>query len=151
MILEKCERKIRIKMNSNGNYSFGIILVLTFLLVGVISGMFKYHMLAIVSNSMVPEFSRGDAVLIEKINDKELGMLKKGDIIAFYDTSGRMVIHRIVLIEDNNGEYFIKTKGDNNDSIDSWTLTNDNIYGKVLISLKYIGIPSVELSELINR
>lgn len=150
-ILEKYERKIKIKKVNKSKFSMFIWLGLTLVMVGMVSGLFKYHLFAVVSNSMIPEFARGDAVLVEKIKDDELDRLKVGDIIAFYDPSDRMVVHRIESFEVNNGKYSIITKGDNNDSVDSWIVSNRNIYGRVITKIKYIGIPSVELSELINR
>ena len=151
LLLEKYDRKVNIKIQQQNKIFFWFILCLLLLLVGVVSGLFKYLLIAVLSNSMVPEFSRGDAVLIEKLNDNELDKLKEDDIIAFYDTSGRMVIHRIFSISIDDEQYFIKTKGDNNESVDSWTISNESIYGKVITSIRYIGIPSVELTDLMNR
>lgn len=151
LILEKYERKIKIKKINKNKYSLYILLGLMFVFVGMVSGLFKYHLFAIVSNSMIPEFARGDAVLVEKIKDNELSELKVGDIIAFYDYNNRMIVHRIVSFDVSNDKYSIVTKGDNNDSIDNWIVNNENIYGKVITKIKYIGIPSVEFNELINR
>lgn len=151
LILEKHERKIKIKNIDKNKYSLYALLGLMFVFVGLVSGLFKYHLFAIVSNSMIPEFARGDAVLVEKIKDNELSKLKIGDIIAFYDYNNRMIVHRIVSVEVINDKYSIITKGDNNDSIDNWIVNNENIYGRVITKIKYIGIPSVEFNELINR
>ena len=150
LILEKHERKIKIRVIKKGKISFCVLFGITLVLVGMISGLFKYHMFAIMSNSMIPVFSRGDAVLVEKITEDDFKELKIGEILAFYDTKGRMVVHRIISIEENNGKYSIITKGDNNDSFDNWVVSNKDIYGKVITSIKYIGIPSVELSELLR-
>lgn len=126
-----------------------LIVIPILALVALVSGVFKYHLFAIGSNSMIPYFSRGDAVLIKKLNKKEMETLKVDDVIAF-TYNHQIIVHRIVSIEEYNGYYSIKTKGDNNDSIDGWTVTEKTIYGKVETVVKYIGIPSVELSELMN-
>lgn len=150
LIVEKYDRNINYRKESKSGFSFVFLVIPVLILVGIISGVFKYHLLAIVSNSMVPEFARGDAVLIEKLDTDEFEQLEVGDILAFYDND-RMVVHRIIEIVEDNDEYYIKTKGDNNSSYDPWIVCNKDIYGKVLFSVKYVGIPSVELGELINR
>lgn len=151
LIIEKYERKINNKIYKRRDFSLLFVISLMLCLVGLISGLFKFHLFAIMSNSMVPVFSRGDAVLVEKLGEDELNELKKGDIVAFRSSDNRMIVHRIVSIDVDNGKYYIKTKGDNNEAIDSWSVNNENIYGKVLFSIKYIGLPSVELSDLMSR
>ena len=150
IMMEKYERKITVKRVKNKKIFLVIIIVPLLILIGVVSGIFKYHLFAIGSNSMLPVFARGDAVLIEKLNANEYKDIKKGDILAFRYNK-QIIVHRIVSIKTKGENYYIKTKGDNNDSIDVWTVENKDIYGKVISTVKYIGIPSVELSELISE
>ena len=98
---------------------------------------------------MLPYFSRGDAVLIEKLDNEELKKIKVDDVIAFH-YNNQILVHRVVSINEVNGNYKIKTKGDNNDYVDAWTVSNEDVCGKVKNVIKYIGIPSVELSELMD-
>ncbi len=112
------------------------------------SGVFKYQMLGIGSNSMQPKISRGDAVIIKKIKtEKEI---KKGDIIA-YKTSDRIIIHRIVKIKTKNNEKIYTTKGDANNTEDNVEIKVKNIKGKVIVKIPYISYPSVFISELISQ
>lgn len=149
ILMEKYERKITIA-RSYGKKSLMILIVVPILiLVGLVSGIFKYHLFAIGSNSMLPYFSRGDAVLIEKLDNEELKKIKVDDVIAFH-YNNQILVHRVVSINEVNGNYKIKTKGDNNDYVDAWTVSNEDVYGKVKNVIKYIGIPSVELSELMD-
>lgn len=150
VILEKYERRISFKKIKKSNLSMVLLLIPTILLAGVVSGLFKYHLFAIVSDSMLPVFSRGDAVLVEKVKENELATLKAGDILAFYAPDGRIIVHRIMEIERNNGKYIFKTKGDNNASADVWITSNEDVYGRVITHIKYVGIPSVEISEFIS-
>lgn len=149
IILEKWERKIKYNRKYNKKINLVFVFIPIFILVGLISGLFKYHLLAIVSNSMIPYFSRGDGVLIEKISKDDVGTLKIGDVVA-YNYGNKLVVHRIVEITKNRNKYLFKTKGDNNLSVDSWTVSDEMVYGKVICTIKYIGIPSVEVSELLN-
>ena len=114
----------------------------------LISGVFKYQMFGIGSNSMQPKISRGDAVIIKKIKtEKEI---KKGDIIA-YKTSDRIIIHRIVKTKTKNNEKIYTTKGDANNTEDNVEIKLKNIKGKVIVKIPYISYPSVFISELFSQ
>ena len=117
------------------------------LLVILISGIFKYKLIAIASNSMSPVYRRGDAIIYEKINVKEL---KEGDILAF-QKNNIVVTHRIVEIWKQNGKYYFTTKGDNNNSIDNGKVEERNVLGRVQTSFKYIGYPTVLVSEFFGK
>ena len=149
LIREKYERKLPLTKTKTNKLKIGVLLAILLMFVGLVSGLFKYHLFAIASNSMIPVFERGDAVLIEKIKKEEMNELKEDDILAFY-YNNQVIVHRIMSIKNTNGELLIKTKGDNNEIPDGWTVNNDMIYGKVIGVVRYIGIPSVELSELMN-
>ena len=149
ILMEKYERKITIARSYGKKSLMTLIVVPILILVGLVSGIFKYHLFAIGSNSMLPYFSRGDAVLIEKLDNEELKKIKVDDVIAFH-YNNQILVHRVVSINEVNGNYKIKTKGDNNDYVDAWTVSNEDVYGKVKNVIKYIGIPSVELSELMD-
>ncbi len=124
------------------------LLIILLPMVFLVSGIFKYQLLAILSNSMVPVYSRGDAVLIEKINtEEEKSKLQKGDIIVF-TYNDRKILHRIINIsEDSNGERIYKTKGDNLKEEDGWYVHNKDIEGKYICTIYKIGYPSVWISE----
>lgn len=149
-IMEKWEQKEKNNRKKGKRLPLLLVIMPVLVLVGFVSGLFKYHLFAIGSNSMLPSFSRGDAVLVEKIYDDELDELEIGDILAFYH-SEEIIVHRIVSIEKSGEKYLNKTKGDNNTSVDAWNVNSDMVYGKVLCVVKYIGIPSVEISELLSK
>ena len=92
------------------------IIVLVFVL--NLFDVFKYKITAIMSNSMNPLYYAGDSVVIKKINIEEKKKLKKGDIIAFYDEDGNVIIHRIEEVIDADDKYYV-TKGDNNKYVDT--------------------------------
>ena len=123
-----------------------ICLIVTVILVYFISGYFKYHALAVASGSMVPAIDKGDVVIVEKINDNYTS-LEVGDVIAF-KYSDTIIIHRIVNIVVDRGEYFFYTKGDSNKDADSFVIENDMIEGIVKMRIPYIGMPTVWLNEI---
>ena len=126
-----------------------LVIVLTFVIVLSIltSGFFKYHLIAIVSNSMKPTYKRGDAVIIEKVLASEV---KEGDILAF-DIGTGIITHRVEKIKYDKGVYTFITKGDNNSSPDALDITNENVYGVVRYALNNAGYPTVLIHELFER
>ncbi len=98
---------------------------------------------------MNPSIHRGDMVLVEKLNDDEIDDLSVGDILV-YNKDDRVIVHRIYeILEVADGVAYV-TKGDNNESEDSWFVTADKIIGKVKLNFKFIGYPAVLLNEFIN-
>ena len=132
-------------------FSYIPYVILLILVVCFVGGMFKYQPIAVLSDSMVPEFARGDAVIIEKINKEDLKKLKKGNII-YFSKDNSLVIHRIVSINRlENGSLEIKTKGDNNNAADGWVITEKDIIGTGKFMIPYVGYPSVLVSELLRK
>lgn len=126
---------------------FVIVLVV---LVCFISGTFKYQPIAVLSNSMLPTFARGDAVIMKKIDKKDLKKLKKGTIL-YYSKEGRLIVHRIVSVKHtDDGKVEATTKGDNNNANDPWVITEDDMIGTVSFMIPYIGYPSVWVNELLK-
>ena len=113
----------------------------------LISGIFKYKMIAIMSNSMSPTYRRGDAIVYEKIDVKKLEI---GDILAFRKNNIVMT-HRIVEILKRNDKYYFVTKGDNNASVDIFKTEEDQVLGKVVSVYKYIGYPTVLINEFFGK
>ena len=137
------------RRGAKANYKFAIGLVLVFIavLVGLISGIFKYQLIAVASDSMVPTFSRGDAVLIEKLNASEI---QNGDILVFR-RDGLIVTHRVTSVELRDGTYYFTTRGDANADTDSTEASDQQVIGRVRLVGKYIGYPTVLLNEIFNK
>ena len=148
LVFEMYERN-RVNTCKSNKFLIAILIIPLFIFAGLISGVFKYHLVTIASNSMLPKFARGDAVLIEKLDEEDYHNIKIGDILAF-NYNNMLITHRVVSVTYENGAYSFRTKGDNNDVTDGWIVKEDMIYGEVMSVVKYIGIPSVELWELIN-
>ena len=146
--LWKEKRMYSYKTNKTNSviYLFGVVLIVSFGL--FVAGVFKYRPVAILTYSMEPIFTRGDAVIVEKLDDEEKNKLKKGDIIQ-YQLDKTVVVHRIIKVkkEDNKKVYILK--GDNNNAKDPKPVYMEQIMGKVLFSIPKVGYPSVWLSEFL--
>jgi len=86
------------------------------------------------TGSMEPAIPVGSVVVIKPANPDTL---KVGDIICFKieSESSTTVTHRIINITD---EGFI-TKGDANEDPDQWIVKKENVIGKVIAVIPYLG------------
>lgn len=123
-----------------------IPLILVFLfVVSLVSGLFRYQIMAIGSGSMEPVIYRGDAVVFEKIDNPE--EVHVGDILVLKH-DGIYVTHRVKNITRNGKDFVFKTKGDNNQKEDSYTTTQKEMVGIVKFNVKYIGYPTLWIQAL---
>ena len=131
------------------NIIFTIVVFILLLLVGLNSGFFKYQSLVIGSNSMKNYLSKGDVVILKKLDSKERKKLKEGDVIVFkYEK--KLIAHRINKIVKRDERDFYITKGDNNERVDEGAIDGKNVLGIVKIKIKSIGLPSIWLNELFS-
>lgn len=117
------------------------------ILVGLVSGIFDYWLIAVGSGSMSGTFERGDAVMIEKTTADKL---KEDDIIAF-KKDGVIVTHRIVKIYASGGRYEFVTRGDANEENDDFVTPGENVIGRITFKTRYIGFPTLWMNEIFNR
>lgn len=124
------------------------VLIFIVILVGLISGKFKYSIIGVGSESMSPTILKGDAVVYEKV--KSIDDLKIGDILVFKSGS-KMIIHRYTEKKEDKGTVYIITKGDANNSSDNLNLTINEVEGKVKFKIKYLAYPSLWLKEMVEN
>ncbi len=89
---------------------------------------------------------KGDVVIIEKVGDK-YSSINKGDIIAF-KYSNFIIVHRVINIIRDRGEYFFYTKGDNKKDNNNFVIKEDMIEGIIKLKIPFIGFPTLWLNEL---
>lgn len=115
------------------------------LIIGLVSGYFKYFALTIGSMSMSPTIEKGDILLIEKT--KNISRISEGTVLAFhYD--GKIVVHRVVkkIVKEDQSVYF-ETQGDSNLTADHHLVSMDEVIGITRLKIKYLGLPTVWLNE----
>ena len=140
------DQEIDRNYNKTSAWSLIVPTILVAVLVYFTSGYFHYYAVAIASGSMEKAISKGDIVVIEKI-DKQYDKLEKGQVIA-YTYHGVLVVHRIVNIIEDKGEYYVYTKGDANAKEDNYVVEQDTIMGTVEFVIPYLGLPTVWLNEM---
>ena len=126
-----------------------VIAILAFLVI-LVSGIFKYQIIAIGSGSMSPLIEKGDAVIISKTTHQDLESIKVGQILVFTH-NGRYITHRVIYITKLDGKYYFQTKGDANSDEDNYTVEEDDIIGVTSQRIKWIGLPTVWLQEFMNK
>lgn len=139
------ERKVKrtLKWTTTG---VAVVIVVGF--VALMSGLFKYHFLAVGSGSMAPNLLRGDMVLVEKSDDYE--KMREGDVLV-YRYSNVIMVHRIIAVTEEDGKYTFQTKGDANDSADRWVVNKSDVIGIAKGRIAMFGYPTLWLNELFNK
>ncbi len=133
----KTIRGKRREMKQESPYSWIATAVVAIITVWFALGIFPIFPTAIVSNS------RGDMVLIKKV---DVDTLKEQDVVL-YALGDIQVFHRIVEIRYEHGVKEFITKGDNNKYEDPSPVLSDQIIGKHVGTIPYIGWPGMILKQ----
>lgn len=102
---------------------------------------FGYKPFIVLSGSMETEIYKGDLAVVKVVDPASL---KVNDIIAFKDSEGYVVTHRIVKVEPVDSKYRFITKGDNNNTNDSGYVEEEQIEG--IYKFKMSGFGTVVLT-----
>lgn len=105
--------------------------------------LFGYRYYTILTPSMQPAYNVGDMIFV-KVGDTD--NIKEGDVITFNPSSdsGAYLTHRVtekITNYEGSGVTCFRTKGDANDSNDSFLIDEDRVIGKVgfrIVKLGYI-------------
>ncbi len=101
------------------------LLIILFVLILVL-GIKLITLIVVVSDSMKPEFERGDIILTQSINS----IPEPGDIITFHVEDNLIsVSHRVVQVSEKG---IIRTKGDNNPYTDDFKTTQKDVIAKAI-------------------
>ena len=121
----------------------GVVLLVYFIDFKIHDSKFQtplYGAYVIVSGSMEPLIKVRDAVIIKRASEDNI---KVGDVVTYRSADpafyGILITHRVVNIEDVNGEKTFITKGDNNETIDRTPVKFGQIQGKVVMRVPKIG------------
>lgn len=90
--------------------------------------------LAVLSGSMEPTYHVGSLIYVADADSAEVQV---GDPITFKISDDTMVTHRVVAI-DTEAQTF-QTKGDANDNVDGGAVAYQNLVGKPVFTIPYMG------------
>jgi len=105
------------------------------------------------SGSMIPVLNVGDILIVKDGNT--FNSLKVGDIIVFNrpQSGDRVIVHRIIEVNDRFGEKVIVTKGDANDGIIPGTdfpIREKDYIGSVAYTVPKVGLVLKYLNPPVN-
>ena len=84
---------------------------------------------------------------MEDIDKTFVEKVEEGDIIE-YQMEGYTIIHRIKNKNQKNGQFIFRTTGDNNDSEDSEPVSEEQLIGKVIFKIRFLGYPAIWIHNL---
>lgn len=115
----------------------GISVLLCILLVGV--KILGFEVYTVLSGSMEPEYRTGSVIYVKSVEPEEL---KVGDVITYKLTAESNATHRIIeIVPDGNAPntLYFRTKGDANDTEDAALVHEQNVIGKPIFTIEYLG------------
>ena len=123
----------------------GVLAMTAFIM--LVSCRFQYGVLVIATDSMTGSQDKGCVFTYEQYGGQDL---QPGQVIAF-SSGGRQVVHRITRMQKINGVLQIYTKGDANETEDIGFITTDDIIGTEVLTIPYLGYPTLWLRELFTN
>ena len=113
-----------------------IAVIATLLIVSVFPVTGNYKLMTVQSGSMEPAIKMGSIVMVKPMEDYKIG-----DVISFTNPKKRQepISHRIVDLEVIEGKPFYITKGDANEESDIRRVAKDEVMGKVLFNVPFLG------------
>ena len=110
-----------------------IVVAVAMLLVG--ARLFGLQVYAVLSGSMEPTYHVGSVIYVEPVDPSEIQV---GDPITFVMNEELTVAtHRVVRIDAENSHFY--TKGDANDAPDAAPVHFNNLLGKPVFTIPYLG------------
>lgn len=110
--------------------------ILALLLVG--ARVFGLQVYAVLSGSMEPTYHTGSLIYVQKTAPEKI---RAGDPITFVlDESLVVATHRVVAVDEENRCFY--TKGDANEAEDGSPVYFENLIGKPVLTIPYLGYVS---------
>jgi signal peptidase len=99
---------------------------------------FGHQMYIVLSGSMSPSFGAGSLAFVRP---RPPEAIKEGDIITYrgLGEGEKLVSHRVVAVNEAGGVITFTTKGDANDTVDPNPVKGENLVGKVVLAIPYLG------------
>ena len=124
-----------------------VSIIATVAITMLISCQFRFGALVIATESMTGEINKGDMIVYERYDGQKI---EEGQIIVFLEKNAN-IVHRVIRIEEVDGETRYFTKGDFNADEDSGYRTDADIVGLTDFKLAYAGYPTLWLREIVSN
>ena len=107
-----------------------------------------FKSVVVLTDSMEPMISPFSLVIVSPERD-----IRIGDVVLYEVELSKKkykVLHRVIDIKEKKGQIVYITKGDNRRYADAWYVSRENIIGKLLFSLPYVGYVSYYGAHLLS-
>lgn len=125
----------------------GVTVLVMISIVMICSGRFRIGMLVIATESMTGEINKGDAIVYERYDGE---VIEEGQVVIFIKSNAR-IVHRVVKIENIDGEVRYYTKGDALEEWDNGYITTADLFGTVKFKIAYGGYPTLWLHDVFAK
>lgn len=114
-----------------------VVIIIVIAVPGAVGAEASY---VVLSDSMEPAFSSGDIVIVQSVAP---AAISTGDVITYQspraEGNAQRVSHRVIGIDQTQGEYVFQTKGDANEQPDAYQVSEADLTGKVWFVIPYVG------------
>lgn len=145
--IQKLKNNKILKIIGNIIYTIIFIIVLFILIIAILQRttnneitLFGYRIFVVATGSMVPEYEIGDVLVSKEVDPSTIQV---GDDIVYEGKEGsfkdKIVTHQVIMIEKENENYRIQTKGIANTKADP-EITQNEVIGKVIYKMGVLSL-----------
>ena len=145
--IQKLKNNKILKIIGNILYAIIFIIVLFILIIAILQRttnneitLFGYRIFVVATGSMVPEYEVGDVLVSKEVDP---ATIQVGDDIVYKGKEGsfkdKIVTHQVIMIEKENENYRIQTKGIANTKEDP-EITQNEVIGKVIYKMGVLSL-----------
>ena len=145
--IQKLKNNKILKIIGNILYAIIFIIVLFILIIAILQRttnneitLFGYRIFVVATGSMVPEYEVGDVLVSKEVDP---ATIQVGDDIVYEGKEGsfkdKIVTHQVIMIEKENDNYRIQTKGIANTKEDP-EITQNEVIGKVIYKMGVLSL-----------
>ena len=145
--IKKLKNNKILKIIGNILYTIIFIIVLFILMIAILQRttnneitLFGYRIFVVATGSMVPEYEVGDVLVSKEVDP---ATIQVGDDIVYQGKEGsfkdKIVTHQVIMIEKENDNYRIQTKGIANTKADP-EITQNEVIGKVIYKMGVLSL-----------
>lgn len=109
-----------------------VVVIFAILLVGV--RLFGIRVYSVISGSMEPEYPVGSLIYVKSVEPESIEV---GEVITYVLSNETPSTHRVVRIDKENSRFY--TKGDANNTEDGAPVHFNNLIGKPIFKIPYLG------------
>lgn len=146
-LFSKTQKKAIKKKQKGGKVLTVLTLVFMVAVAMLVSCQFRFGALVIATESMTGEINKGDMIIYERYDGQKI---QEGQVIVFLQNDAK-IVHRVVKVENINGQVRYYTKGDANEDLDPGFITDASIVGLTNVKVPFVGNMTLWLRELIKN